>query len=140
MTGSSCSCVHCGELPAHEFVSAEVIGSRIGGLVAKWTRGPGPNVLLTGPEPFAHPELPLIVSACPPRSRHWPAAGAVTVTIAPTPSARQARGFADWIGAAVDTGMVNDVWVTVADLEASHVHTLAGLHAVSPFSLAGGVS
>ena len=67
------------------------------------------------------------------------AAGAVTVMIAPTAAARQARGFADWIAAAVDTGMVNGVWVTVADMEASHVPR-SPLHAVSPFSLAGGVS
>jgi len=62
-TGVACSCSRCATPPAREFFSAEVVGSRIASVVAEWGDGPGPNVLLTGPEPFAHPELPGIVAS-----------------------------------------------------------------------------
>jgi MoaA/NifB/PqqE/SkfB family radical SAM enzyme len=62
-SGVACSCARCHTPPAREFFSAEVVGSRIASVVAEWADGPGPNVLLVGPEPFAHPELPGIVAS-----------------------------------------------------------------------------
>jgi MoaA/NifB/PqqE/SkfB family radical SAM enzyme len=62
-TGAACSCSRCAAPPAREFFSAEVVGSRIASVVAEWADGPGPNVMLSGPESFAHPELPGIVAS-----------------------------------------------------------------------------
>ncbi|MBN1193543.1 MAG: hypothetical protein JXA36_07650, partial [Coriobacteriia bacterium] len=36
----------------------------VGEISDGWEGGPGPNIVLGGPEPFAHPELPAIVAAC----------------------------------------------------------------------------
>ena len=62
-TGSPLRCTRChgtgtlaGYRPALDVV-ADVAAAVLG-----WSDGPGPNVTLGGPEPFAHPELPSLVA------------------------------------------------------------------------------
>jgi molybdenum cofactor biosynthesis enzyme MoaA len=40
------------------------IARRVTATTSSWANGPGPNVLLAGPEPFSHPALPAVVRAC----------------------------------------------------------------------------
>ena len=61
-SGGTCGCARCA-VPAG---AARSVGGIITGLeqsCASWSSGPGPNVVFTGFEPFAHPELPAIVEA-----------------------------------------------------------------------------
>jgi hypothetical protein len=61
--GHGIRCTRChpvGEVPVYH-PAAEVL-TGVQAVVAAWRGGPGPNVTLTGPEPFAHPELPAIVA------------------------------------------------------------------------------
>jgi MoaA/NifB/PqqE/SkfB family radical SAM enzyme len=44
------------------FTSSEAVLRSVEGVVREWPPSPGPNVAFLGAEPFAHPELPLIVS------------------------------------------------------------------------------
>lgn len=41
----------------------EAVRGEIASSARSWTRGPGPNVVLVGFEPFSHPELPAIIRA-----------------------------------------------------------------------------
>lgn len=62
--GVGVRCTRCHEsAPDQAFVPGDDIVAAIGDAVASWSGGPGPNVTLTGPEPFDHPELPALVSA-----------------------------------------------------------------------------
>lgn len=62
-TGDGLACTRC--TPAQEagYVPAAELESRVRKVAEGWIGGPGPNVTLGGPEPFAHPELPAIVAA-----------------------------------------------------------------------------
>ena len=59
--GVLCERCHGKAAPAKYSPTADVV-SRVSRAVAESTARPGPNVALTGPEPFGHPELPAIVS------------------------------------------------------------------------------
>jgi molybdenum cofactor biosynthesis enzyme MoaA len=57
-------CARCAQ-PAHaSYRPLAEVARAIDGLAAGWSDAPGPNIVLTGPEPFAHPELPGLVAAC----------------------------------------------------------------------------
>jgi len=56
--GSPAGCVRCGAASAPAYLPVETIAAA----VARFGRSDG--VVLTGPEPFAHPELPRVVAAC----------------------------------------------------------------------------
>lgn len=65
-TGGGVRCARChGEPDAVSYASAAEVEAAIGRAVARSREagGPGPNVALAGPEPFAHPELPAVVAA-----------------------------------------------------------------------------
>ena len=62
--GSPLSCVRCAApLPA-DYSPLSILTPQIEAAAGRWTTGPGPNILLVGPEPFAHPELPALVGVC----------------------------------------------------------------------------
>jgi hypothetical protein len=54
-------CVRCSPPTPPEFRAAEAVVDEAREVARSWERGPGPNIALVGPEPFAHPELPAIV-------------------------------------------------------------------------------
>lgn len=61
--GHGIRCTRChpdNEMPVYHS-AAEVLAG-VQAVVAAWPGGPGPNVTLTGPEPFSHPDLPGIVT------------------------------------------------------------------------------
>ena len=62
-SGSGVRCTRCHpdtDVPTYR--PADEVLSDVRVVTAGWTGGPGPNVTLTGPEPFAHPELPAVVA------------------------------------------------------------------------------
>lgn len=61
--GTPVRCGRCSgnEAEARYRPAAEVV-AEARAVIASWSEGTGPNVRLTGAEPFAHPELPRIVS------------------------------------------------------------------------------
>jgi len=63
-TGQPHGCVLCGQATVGEYNAAADVAALIRTVAEGWTAGPGPNIVLTGPEPFAHPELPALVAAC----------------------------------------------------------------------------
>jgi len=58
-----CARCHSGRHESPSFVPSAEVAERIVAIAGEWTGGPGPNIAFTGAEPFAHPELPSIVSA-----------------------------------------------------------------------------
>jgi hypothetical protein len=63
-TGPSCGCVRCHPQRAETaYRATDQIVAEIAAVCAGWDGRPGPNVRLTGAEPFGHPELPALVSA-----------------------------------------------------------------------------
>lgn len=63
-TGAPLGCARCVPQASPEYLPSSDIISGIRDVAAAWESGPGPNVVLGGPEPFAHPELPALVAAC----------------------------------------------------------------------------
>lgn len=62
-TGGATECRGCAlAQPPHYLPRAE-LSERIAGVVRDWRGGAGPNVAFTGPDAFAHPELPALVVA-----------------------------------------------------------------------------
>lgn len=61
-SGGICGCSRCGG-PAGMARSVGRIITDLEQSGSDWSAGPGPNVVFTGFEPFAHPELPAIVEA-----------------------------------------------------------------------------
>lgn len=87
------------------------------------------HVAVTGLVPVcAHnlSELPATVAALA-------RGGALAVEIVASPAVAAGAGFSGWITAAIDTGLVNGVWVSVTGAESSKSPG-AGLHAVTPFT------
>jgi hypothetical protein len=63
-TGQPCGCARChGEPPDATYRATDAIVEEIASACATWEGRPGPNLRLTGAEPFGHPELPSLVSA-----------------------------------------------------------------------------
>ncbi len=54
-------CVRCAPHTSAAMRPATLVLADIAAACASWGDGPGPNVSLVGAEPFAHPELPLLV-------------------------------------------------------------------------------
>ena len=54
-------CVRCEPHASAAMRSATLVLADVTAVCASWSDGPGPNVSLVGAEPFAHPELPLLV-------------------------------------------------------------------------------
>lgn len=62
-TGHGIRCTRCHpDRDVPEYRSAADVLGDVQAAVVGWVGGPGPNVTLTGPEPFSHPELPAIVA------------------------------------------------------------------------------
>lgn len=62
-TGVGLACTRCVPPVEADYLSAALVIASIQAVAEGWSGGPGPNVILGGPEPFAHPELPAIVAA-----------------------------------------------------------------------------
>lgn len=62
--GEPLHCLHCAQGVPSAYHSAAAIAERIRAATAAWEGHPGPNVVLTGPDPFGHPELPALIAAC----------------------------------------------------------------------------
>ena len=62
--GEALGCVRCSPRGAPAYYPLDDIIDRIAAASGAWERLPGPNVVLCGPEPFAHPELPALVAGC----------------------------------------------------------------------------
>lgn len=63
--GDPLGCASCTSRGTHSYHAAAVVEQAIASAVDAWPGAtPGPNLLLTGPEPFAHPELPRLVGMC----------------------------------------------------------------------------
>jgi len=63
-SGAESRCARChGPRQEDDYRPAAEISDDIAAVCAAWSGLPGPNVRLTGAEPFGHPELPGIVSA-----------------------------------------------------------------------------
>lgn len=81
--GEPVSCHRCEVAAEPVFFASEAVVRAVQEAVAAWSAGPGPNVALTGPEPFTHPELPALISAAreagAERIRLRTEAGALTV-------------------------------------------------------------
>lgn len=62
-TGGTLPCMECARHHAPESVArpADEVRERLIGVRRRWASGPGPNVSFVGFEPFAHPELPIII-------------------------------------------------------------------------------
>ena len=58
-------------------------------------------------------------------------AGAVSIVLEITESARKTMGMRTWVSAALETGMVNGAWVSVETSDEEHLRAV-GLHALSP--------
>ncbi|MDO8847727.1 MAG: hypothetical protein Q7W51_05000 [Coriobacteriia bacterium] len=63
-TGGGLTCTRCAPTPDAGYLPAAEVIARIQAVADGWTDGPGPNIVLGGPEPFAHPELPALVAVC----------------------------------------------------------------------------
>ncbi len=62
--GTGLGCAACAPgVAGPYFASADIVRS-IRSVAERWDAGPGPNIVLCGPEPFAHPELPVLVAGC----------------------------------------------------------------------------
>lgn len=61
--GTPLGCASCAAQREPRYYPASQVIEAVRAAVVDW-EGPGPNLLLAGPEPFAHPELPALVSAC----------------------------------------------------------------------------
>jgi len=62
-TGGGPRCRHCSAGNAEQsFRDADAVAAEIASVVEAWDASPGPNVLLTGAEPFAHATLPRLVA------------------------------------------------------------------------------
>lgn len=62
--GGEVRCSRChGEPRMASYRAADELAAEIEDVCAAWRGLPGPNVALTGAEPFGHPELPALVSA-----------------------------------------------------------------------------
>ena len=55
-------CVRCASPPAPHFRPAEDVLADVSSVVREWHDAPGPNISFGGAEPFAHPELPRLVT------------------------------------------------------------------------------
>jgi len=88
------------------------------------------HVAVTGIVPACSHNLPELPTAVAALTR----TGALAVEIAASPGIADTPGFADWVSAAIDTGLVNGVWVSVTGIEPSKTPR-SQLHAVTPFSL-----
>lgn len=62
-TGDGLTCTRCALARAAEYLPTAELAIRIRAAVEGWAGGPGPNIILGGPEPFAHPDLPAIVAS-----------------------------------------------------------------------------
>jgi molybdenum cofactor biosynthesis enzyme MoaA len=62
--GRAHGCARCAARSSAAYHSVDTVREAVERAFAGWDASPGPNVLLTGPEPFAHRELPALVSAC----------------------------------------------------------------------------
>ncbi|MHB8761162.1 MAG: hypothetical protein ACYC6J_02040 [Coriobacteriia bacterium] len=62
--GAPLGCISCEQPSVASYPPASELGRAIAEAVSGFSRIPGPNVCLTGPEPFEHPELPALVAAC----------------------------------------------------------------------------
>lgn len=62
-SGRAATCARCrGPRPDPVFRPAGDVVAEVRDVVSGWVSPPGPNVMLSGSEPFGHPELPRIVS------------------------------------------------------------------------------
>jgi len=62
--GQPLRCAHCSPPAEQSYREAAIIGEDVDRVAAASTDPTGPNVCLTGPEPFGHPDLPRLVVAC----------------------------------------------------------------------------
>lgn len=64
-TGPAVGCARCGSgrVETTVYRATDEISAEIARVCAAWEGRPGPNLRLTGAEPFGHPELPRVVSA-----------------------------------------------------------------------------
>lgn len=62
--GSGLSCVRCAAPSADTYLASSQISDSVRSVASAWDAAPGPNIILSGPEPFAHPDLPVLVAAC----------------------------------------------------------------------------
>jgi hypothetical protein len=63
-SGGTCACAQCQREDAErEYRPLDEITAEIAAVCAAWEDRPGPNVRLSGAEPFGHPALPAIVAA-----------------------------------------------------------------------------
>lgn len=62
--GSPCACSRCANAVAPRYYSTAQVAEAVTAAVHAEGTAPGPNLALTGPEPFGHPELPALVKAC----------------------------------------------------------------------------
>jgi molybdenum cofactor biosynthesis enzyme MoaA len=61
--GERLQCALCAPRVSATYRPAAALASAIEAVASAWGPPPGPNILLYGPEPFDHPELPAIVAA-----------------------------------------------------------------------------
>lgn len=61
--GAPLGCARCTLPLSPSYHSAEDVTRALAAMAASWRDVPGPNVVLGGPEPFAHPQLPSLVAA-----------------------------------------------------------------------------
>lgn len=63
-SGQTPRCTRCGgPAPASSHRPSSDVVAEVEAVARAWETGPGPNVELTGAEPFTHPELPSLVAA-----------------------------------------------------------------------------
>ena len=62
--GEPLGCVRCSPRGSTTYYPLTDILARVAEIAESWQQAPGPNVMLGGPDPFGHPELPAIVAGC----------------------------------------------------------------------------
>jgi len=62
--GETLHCRRCGQSAPPAYHATAAIAERIRAAAAAWEGHPGPNIVLTGPDPFGHPELPALIAVC----------------------------------------------------------------------------
>jgi len=60
-TGEINSCVRCSPLEPSSYEPLDVVARRVTAACQSWRDTPGPNIVLSGPEPMKHPRLPALV-------------------------------------------------------------------------------
>lgn len=62
--GMPLGCARCAAPVQPKYLPADEVIASVRAVAGAWDSAPGPNIVLGGPDPFGHPELPALIAAC----------------------------------------------------------------------------